>query len=67
MEMISAKITEFFITLERKIHLDNMTYTKMDKNMIKVLDYIENNITEKITLSHMAHLYGMTDRISSVI
>lgn len=35
--------------------------------MIKVLDYIENNITEKITLSHMAQLYGMTDRISSVI
>lgn len=31
MEMISAKITEFFITLERKIHLDNMTYTKMEK------------------------------------
>lgn len=61
MEMISARITEFFILLERKIHLENVTYTKMDKNMTKVLDYIESNITEKITLSEVAGIYGMTD------
>lgn len=60
-EMISAKITEFFITLERKIPIENVTYTKMDKNMIKVLDYIESNVTEKITLSEAAGIYGMTD------
>ena len=61
MEMISAKITEFFVILERKIHLDNVTYTKMDKNMIKVLDYIEANIKEKITLCEVSEMYGMTD------
>ena len=60
-EMISAKLTEFFVMLERKIHLEDVTYTKMNKSMIKVLDYIENNITEKITLSDMAKLSGMTD------
>ena len=60
-KMISARLTEFFIILERKIPLKNVTYTKIDKNMIKVLDYIESNISEKITLSEMAKLSGMTD------
>lgn len=60
-ELISAKLTEFFIKAERKYGFDENAAVKIDKNMIKVLDYIDEHITEKISLSEVAALAGFTE------
>ncbi len=60
-EMISAKLTEFFVLLERIYQPDDAHYVKVDKNMIKVLDFINENITEKITLKDAAHIANMAE------
>ncbi len=60
-ELISAKLTEFFIKAERKHGFDENAAVKIDKNMMKVLDYIDAHITEKISLAETATLAGFTE------
>ena len=60
-EMMSAKLTEFFVTAKRKYKLKYNNPFKIDQNMIKVLDYIDENITEKVTLTDAAKIANMTD------
>lgn len=60
-ELISAKLTEFFIKAERKCGFDEQAAVKIDKAMIKVLDYIDEHITEKISLAEVSALAGFTE------
>lgn len=60
-EILSSKLTEFFVLCERKYNFSPQNYTKPDKQMNKILDYIDSNITEKLTLKQMAELSNLTE------
>ena len=60
-ELISAKLTEFFIKAERKYGFDENAAVKIDKNMLRILDYIDEHITERITLTALADMAGFTE------
>ena len=60
-ELISAKLTEFFIKAERLLAFEEKNAIKIDKNMMKVLDHIDEHITEKISLSDVSKLAGFTE------
>lgn len=60
-EMASVKLTEFFIKAERFFQFNSDFGTKIDKKMLKILDYIDLNITKKITLTEAAQLAGFTE------
>ena len=60
-EMVSAKLTEFFILAERLLEFRMENTPESDRTMLKILDYIDANLTEKITLTEVASLAGLTD------
>ncbi len=60
-ELISAKLTEFFIKAERSFGFDAASAVKIDKNMIRILDYIDTHITEKISLAAVSEMAGFTE------
>lgn len=60
-ELISAKFTEFFILAERKLCFNSAALINMDKNMIKILDYIDSNITGNISLAKISKWANLTE------
>lgn len=60
-ELISALLTEFFIKAERLVTFDEKSIVKIDKNMLKILDYIDEHITEKISLAEISKTAGFTE------
>jgi len=60
-ELISAKLTEFFIKAERLLAFAEKSTIKVDKNMLRILDYIDEHITERITLAELAAMAGFTE------
>ena len=60
-EMVSAKLTEFFISAERNFNFSVCSLGKNDRTMMYVLDYLDSNMTEKITLSRIARETGFTE------
>jgi len=61
LEILSAKLSEFFVFAERKYNFQPRKPIKTDKQMVKILDYIDNHITEKITLARMAKLTNLNE------
>ena len=60
-EMASAKLTEFFILAERLLHFRVEDAAGIDVGMLKILDYIDARITDKITLAEVAAHAGLTE------
>lgn len=60
-ELASAKLTEFFIKLERELGYSAPSHAGIDREMLDVLDYIDTHITSRITLSHLAVKTGLTE------
>lgn len=60
-EILSSRLTEFFVFAERKFNFSPQQYAKPDRQMIKILDYIDSNITEKLTLKQMAEFSNLTE------
>lgn len=60
-ELMSARLTEFFIRAERMFGFDPERAVKMDQNMIKILDYVDLNLTKNITLKEAAKLASLTE------
>lgn len=60
-ELLSALFTEFFIKAERYMNFKSEATVKIDKVMLKALDYIDAHITEKISLAEVAKLSGFTE------
>ena len=61
LELLSAKLTEFFIKAERLHHFIPENSPKPDQEMLRILDYIDSGIADKICLSDAAQLAGMTE------
>lgn len=60
-EMVSAKLTEFFIKAERTCQALPHSITEADREMLALMDYIDANITHKISLRAVANHAGMSD------
>ena len=59
-EMISAKLTEFFISAERYLNFNSDYRIKFDKNMARILNYIDSNITNS-SLAALAEMSGYSE------
>lgn len=59
-EMMSAKLTEFFIGAERHLY-DNGINICIDTKIAETLDYIDSNITDNISLTAAAHFAGFSE------
>jgi len=60
-ELASAKFTEFFIKAEKALGYAFQTGTKIDRQMLDILDYIDANVTSSIRLSELAAQAGLTE------
>jgi len=60
-EFASAKITEFFIKAEKDTNFNFVENSKYDEQMSALLDYIDDHITEGITLSTVARKAGINE------
>lgn len=60
-ELASAKLTEFFIKAERLLGYSVAPAGKYDKKMSQILDYIDANITDRISLQKTASFAGFTE------
>ncbi len=60
-EMISAMFTEFFISLERQTGFTSDKSAYFNETLEDILNYIDSNITENLTLSHLAKRAGLTE------
>lgn len=59
-ELMSAKLTEFFIKAKRLLSNSGIN-VRVDEKMIEILDYIDSRVTENITLKEVAQLAGFTE------
>lgn len=59
-ELASAKLTEFFIKAERALAYTLSPAGKHDPKMLALMDYIDANIAEGISLASVAKKAGMT-------
>ena len=60
-ELASAKLTEFFIKLEKELGYSFRTHAGIDREMLEILDYIDTHITSGISLSQLASKTGLTE------
>ena len=60
-ELISAKLTEFFVLAERSYSINLGSVAKIDRGMLKILNYIDLNFRENISSKQMSALFGMTE------
>jgi len=60
-ELASAKLTEFFIKLEKELDYSFRPHTGIDREMLEILDYIDTHITSDISLSRLASRTGLTE------
>ena len=59
--LVSAKITEFFIKAERETGYAYRPLTHTDMEMLEVMNYIDGNVTEGISLGKAAKRAGMSE------
>ncbi len=60
-EFASAKLTEFFIKLEKVLGYDYLAYEKIDREMLEVLDYMDSHLAGDIRLHTLAKKTGLTE------
>lgn len=60
-KIISAKLTEFFCLAERESRFDPEAVPAQDKSMLQILEYIDQNITQPISLKEIAPRMNMTE------
>lgn len=60
-EFASAKLTEFFIKLEKELGYDYQSREKIDREMLEVLDYIDMHLSEDVSLHTLAAKTGLTE------
>jgi AraC-like DNA-binding protein len=60
-ELASAKLTEFFIKAERSENYSLRPATEANQQMLELLDYIDENVTNNINLRMVAAKAGMTE------
>ena len=60
-DLISAKLTEFFIKAERSLGYSFRPLTSSDTKMLDVMNFIDANITEGVSLSLAAEKAGMSE------
>ena len=60
-ELASAKLTEFFVKAERAVSKPLAPVTQSDREMLELMDYIDSNIAQGISLSAAARKAGMTE------
>ena len=60
-EFASAKLTEFFIKLEKELEYDYQSREKIDREMLDVLDYIDMHLSGDVSLRTLAAKTGLTE------
>ena len=60
-KIISAKLTEFFCLAEREYRFDPEAVPAQDKNLLRILEYIDQNVTQPISLQEIAVRMNMTE------
>jgi len=60
-ELASAKLTEFFIKLEKELSYSFRSLAGIDREMMEIMDYIDTHITSDISLSQLAAKAGLTE------
>lgn len=60
-ELASAKLTEFFIKAEKEANDPFGPVTQNDLEMLKIMDHIDANISNQISLRSVAKKAGMSD------
>ena len=60
-ELASAKLTEFFIKLEKELGYDYRAHEKIDREMLDVLDHIDTHLAGNISLHTLAGKAGLTE------
>jgi len=60
-ELASAKLTEFFIKAERETQYSLSPAGKIDREMLELMDYIDANIANGMSLAAVAQRAGMTE------
>ncbi len=60
-ELTSAKLTEFFIKAERELAYPPYPTGKGHRQMLELMDYIDANIANEISLAAAAKMAGMTE------
>ena len=60
-EIMSAKLTEFFVIAERVFNFTREKAVRLDKDMIHILNYIDANIQNKLTLKSVCEMANMTE------
>lgn len=60
-ELASAKLTEFFLKAERENHYAAQPMSEAHRTMLEIMDYIDANITEDISLKAVAKQAGFTE------
>ena len=60
-EFASAKITEFFIKAEKETNFNFVENSEFDEGMSALLDYIDDHITEGVSLSMVAQKANMSE------
>lgn len=60
-ELVSAKLTEFFIKLEKELGYDYHAHEKIDREMLEVLDHIDMHLDGDVSLHTLAEKVGLTE------
>lgn len=60
-ELASAKLTEFFVKAEREANYSFDPVTPNDREMLQIMDYIDANISNQISLRSAAQKAGMSE------
>ena len=60
-EIISSYLTQFWVHLERQYNFSPEKAAKPDRKLIKILDYVDNNIGEEISLKKVSRMANMTE------
>lgn len=60
-ELASAKLTEFFVKAQRAENYSLRSVTEANRQMLELMDYIDENVTDHINLQMVAAKAGMTE------
>lgn len=60
-DLISAKLTEFFVKAQRRFGFEDEKELRCDEGMLQTLEYIDRRITEGITLKEAARYAALSE------
>lgn len=60
-EIISSLLTQFLVALERRYNFSPVKAVEPDQKFVEILDYIDNNVSNEISLKEVSKMANMTE------